>query len=699
MVMRAMREKMKPILWIAIIGFLGTIVFAWGMSYNKGGGCQKSPMVLVVNGEEVPYSEYYQLSEGLFRRYVANERNRMGDFYDPSREPELREVAGQDAIELIIEDYVVRQQAREWGLSVTEEEVSQTIEQVPYFHGENGAYDPNLYEAFLRDQGTTNDDYRRQLGHELLVEKVHSIVFDAVYVPEPMVRAEFLDSNQFASADFTQITYGAFVGDVVLTEAETRKYYDSHPEEFMAPAQVTVDYIALNFDDLYARVELTDENLRAYYEQVKEEETSAGRIHVRHILFVTPEGADEKTVEAARVKAAAVIERLNGAPSGDPTNFEKIFDEYSGPSTPGPTGEVRPTPPAVVAEDLGFFGPGEMVPEFEEAAYALSPGAFSQEPVRTEYGWHVIRRESDVPTFEDMRAELENRLRMDQALSAMDKFQGTLSGALSEGKSLEQAAALIPDVEVQRAGPFTQDAIIVDPKIGRFNQFRDAAFKLEPGQVSGILTRTHEDPTDPDAAFKHDFYVLRVAERTPEKPYPFEDVRGRVEAKVLNRKAWDLAERHAGELEALAKQVGLDRAAVELGDSVVSADQLTRSGEIPGLGVAPAAARTAFELQPGELSPVVRDRDGFYIVRGRSVSEPSPGAYGNRLEGLRRNMISVLKNSFYRAWVDSLVAQAEVENHLEEILAEIAQRHGEAEQAAQEKEHEQGDGGGGGYGY
>ncbi|HUT98594.1 MAG TPA: SurA N-terminal domain-containing protein [bacterium] len=693
MVMRAMREKMKPILWIAIIGFLGTIVFAWGMSYNKGGGCQKSPMVLVVNGEEVPYYEYYQLAEGLFRRYVANERSRMGDFYDPSVEPTLRDMAGQDAIELIIEDYVVRQKATEWGLGVTEEEVSQTIEQAPYFRTENGAFDRNLYEAFLRDQGTNDDEYRRTLGRQLLVEKVHSIIFDAVYVPEPMVRAEFLDSNQFASADFTKISYGDFVGDIVLAEAETRAYYDAHTDEFMAPAQACVDYVALVFDDLYARVELTDENLLAYYDQVKEEETSAGRIHVRHILFVTPPDADEKTVEAARARAAAVIERLNGAPSGG-TDFEKIFDEYS--QTPGPTDAQ----PEVVAEDLGFFGPGEMVPEFEEAAYALEPGATSPEPVRTAYGWHVIRRESDVPTFEEMRAELENRLRMDQALSAMDKFQGTLSQALSEGKSLEQAAALIPGVEVQRAGPFAQDAIIVDAKIGRFNQFRDAAFKLEPGQVSGILARTHEDPTDPDAAFKHDFYVLRVLERTSEKPYPFEDVRGRVEAKVLNQKAWDMAEKHAGELEALAKNVGLDRAAGELGDQVVSADQITRNGNIPGLGTAPVAARTAFELKSDELSGVVRDRDGFYIVRGKSVSEPSPLAYGNRLEGLRGDMISVLKNSFYRAWVDSLVAQAEVENHLDEILAEIAQRHAEAEQAAQEKEKGGGGGGGGGgYGY
>jgi peptidyl-prolyl cis-trans isomerase D len=671
MAMRTMRERMKPILWIAIIGFLGTIVFAWGMNFITGGGCQQTLTVLRVNGEEVPWHEYYQLFEGLFRFKVAQEKNRLGSFYDPSVEPILREQSSTEAIELLIEDYVVRQKAAEWGLHITDYEISQTIERVPYFADSHGVFDRRLYEGFLTEQGTTDEEYRKTLGRQLLVEKVHSIIFDAVYVPEPAVRAEFLGSNQFASADFAKISPGDFIGDIEITEREARGYYEAHTADFLAPARAVVDYIAIGFDDLYAKVELSPESLRAYYEEVKDDEAAAGRIHARHILFPTPPEADPELVAGAKASAQRVIERLAAG-----EDFADIFDELARSSN------------GVITEDLGFFSPGEMVPEFEQAAYALAVGETSPEPVRTQFGWHVIKRESDVPTFEEIADELENRLRMDQAMRASDQFYQTLARALAEGSGLEEAAALVPDTEVRRAGPFASDAIIIDPYIGHFDLFRDAAFALAPGQVSNILPRPHEDPTDPDAPFKRDLYVLRVAERIDSKPYPFEEVRGRVEAQVLNRKAEELAEGFAGELLVRAREVGLDSAAGEAGFAVVSADQITRNGDVPGLGSAPVAARTAFELSPGELSDVIHDRNAFYIVRGTDVTEPSPGAYGQRLEELRRDMILASKNSFYRAWVDSLVAEAEVENHLDEILEEFARRREEAEQAAREQEGE-----------
>lgn len=677
MVMRAMRERMKPVLWIAIIGFLTSIVFVWGMDLVGGGGCREAPVVLVVNGEDVPWHEYYQLAEGFFRMKVAREQSRMGDFYDPSVEPFFREQASQEAIALLIEDYAIRQQAEEWGLLVTEYEISHTIEGAPYFRDEKGVFSRGLFEDFLREQGTTNEEYRSQLGRQLLVGKIHSIIFDAVYVPEPMVRAEFVEQNQFASADFVVISYGDFIGEIELTEADVLEYYGDHPGEFMAPARAAVDYIAILFDDLYAKVELSEENLRAYYEQVKDDEAAAGRIHARHILFMIPSEADEARIAQAESKAAGVIERLKAG-----EDLDTLFTEFAWE----PPEVSAAEPPEVISEDLGFFGPGDMVPEFEEAAYALAVGEFTSEPVRTEFGWHVIKRESDIPNFEDMRDELDNQLRMDQAMRAYDQFYQTLSQALSEGKSLEEAAALVPDAEILKAGPFAEDAIIIDMKIGYFDLFRDIAFDLKPGQLSPILSRPHQDPTDPDATFKRDLYVLRMTGRVPAMPYPLEEIRGRVEAKVLNLRAGERAESFAHEILELAEEAGLDRAAEEAGFAVISADQITRGGNIPAVGMAPKAARIAFELDPGELSGIVFDRNAYYIARGGSVTEPSPQAYGQQLEELRRNMILASKNSFYRAWVEHLAAQAEVENRLDEILEEFARRREEADRAARERD-------------
>jgi peptidyl-prolyl cis-trans isomerase C len=60
--------------------------------------------------------------------------------------------------------------------------------------------------------------------------------------------------------------------------------------------------------------------------------------------------------------------------------------------------------------DLDYFGRGQMVPQFEEAAFALAKGEFTQKPVRSPFGWHVIKvedkRQSKPPSFEESRAKL-----------------------------------------------------------------------------------------------------------------------------------------------------------------------------------------------------------------------------------------------------------------------------------------------------
>ena len=88
-------------------------------------------------------------------------------------------------------------------------------------------------------------------------------------------------------------------------------------------------------------------------------------VHARHILVKTKEEAE------------AIIKQLDGG-----ADFEKLAKEKSN----DPSGKTN-------GGDLGYFGPGQMVPEFEKAALALDVGAYTKEPVQTQFGWHVIKVE------------------------------------------------------------------------------------------------------------------------------------------------------------------------------------------------------------------------------------------------------------------------------------------------------------------
>ncbi|MEM8851944.1 MAG: peptidylprolyl isomerase [Pseudomonadota bacterium] len=124
----------------------------------------------------------------------------------------------------------------------------------------------------------------------------------------------------------------------------------------------------------------------------------------------TPEfNASHILVETEAEAQALVAELEDGA------DFAELAREHStGPS--GPSGG-----------NLGWFGPGQMVPEFEATVVELEAGAVSA-PVQTQFGWHVVRlnetRDQQAPGLDQVRAELENELRNDTVTAELDRLQG-----------------------------------------------------------------------------------------------------------------------------------------------------------------------------------------------------------------------------------------------------------------------------------
>ncbi|MHA1565551.1 MAG: peptidylprolyl isomerase [Alphaproteobacteria bacterium] len=141
-----------------------------------------------------------------------------------------------------------------------------------------------------------------------------------------------------------------------------------------------------------------EEAVRANYDETIGALPAEEEVHARHILLETEEAAK------------SVIEEV--AAGGD---FATLAQEHStGPS--GPQGG-----------DLGYFTKERMVPPFAEAAFALEAGAHTSEPVKTDFGWHVIkvedRRPVARPTFESMREEIEVTMRQDAVEAHIEELR------------------------------------------------------------------------------------------------------------------------------------------------------------------------------------------------------------------------------------------------------------------------------------
>lgn len=147
----------------------------------------------------------------------------------------------------------------------------------------------------------------------------------------------------------------------------------------------------------YAKKSVTDKQIQKYYD-----ENVYGDISCKHILItpaVTDDMSDEDKTKAdkeALQKAKDIIKKLKNGES-----FDDLAKEYSDDTSNKDKGG-----------DLGYFNTGDMLEEFEKAAFALKKGKYTTTPVKTKYGYHIILKtdEKEKPSLEDKKEEIINTL-------------------------------------------------------------------------------------------------------------------------------------------------------------------------------------------------------------------------------------------------------------------------------------------------
>ncbi len=141
-----------------------------------------------------------------------------------------------------------------------------------------------------------------------------------------------------------------------------------------------------------AKISVSEKEKKDYYNANKDEFVEKEKVHARHILVPTEE------------KAKAIINRMSGM-KGD--KLKEKFIEIAKADSTGPS--------ASKGGDLGFFAQGQMVPSFNDAAFAMKKGTITTEPVKSQFGYHVIYLEdkTDAKTvgYDEVSSFIEQRLK------------------------------------------------------------------------------------------------------------------------------------------------------------------------------------------------------------------------------------------------------------------------------------------------
>lgn len=150
-------------------------------------------------------------------------------------------------------------------------------------------------------------------------------------------------------------------------------------------------------DEVQGKV--SDDEIKARYEKDVAGYVAPEEVHARHILVKTEDEAN------------AILKQL--ADGGD---FQAIAKEKS--EDPGSKAN---------GGDLGFFSKGQMVPEFEAEAFALKPGETSTKPVKTQFGYHIIKveekRAQPVPTLDQVREQVVQMVQRDKYQDMLTKMR------------------------------------------------------------------------------------------------------------------------------------------------------------------------------------------------------------------------------------------------------------------------------------
>ncbi|WP_454255203.1 SurA N-terminal domain-containing protein [Pseudomonas sp. Marseille-Q8238] len=439
-----------------------------------------------VNGEKITLDTLNRAVEMQRRQFIQQ----FGKDFDASQLDE--KMLRDSALNSLIERNLLLQGAEDAGLAFSQAALDQIILQMPVFQ-QDGQFNAAVFDMVIRQQGYGRMEFRERLQQDVLISQLQAGLVGSSFLTDAEVDAFVGLEKQ--TRDFATLTLHADTKAVKLTDEDVKAYYDEHTDRFMTPEQVVLEYVELKKDAFFDRVEVKDDELQALYQK-----EIAGLSEQRHAAHILLEVNDKLSDDEAKAQLEEVKKRLD---SGE--DFAKLAKEVS--QDPGS---------AASGGDLGYAGQGVYDPAFEQALYALKDGEVSA-PVRSEFGWHLIKllgvQAADVPSFDSMKEKLVRELKAPRVEQRFVEATKELEDAAFEASDLAQPA--------QEQGL----TVKVTPAFGREGgsegitanrQVVQTAFSnevLESASNSGAIE------LDPDTVV-----VIRVKEHKKPELMPFEQV-------------------------------------------------------------------------------------------------------------------------------------------------------------------------------
>lgn len=481
------------------------------------------PVSMMWQREDVTAEEF----RARLEQVRQEQRAQQGEAFD------VREFESVDNKRLILDSLIDQKvqalASRNAGVVVTDDMVRKTIEEIPAFQVE-GRFDPSRYQLALASQVPPQTPrgfqqlVRESLEQSLLSAGVSSSSFVTPAEMDRLVRL----LGETRDVSLLMLPAPA-VDTAAVTSQEIQAWYRAHPAEYRAPESVKIEYVELDASAMPPPPPADEAALRQRYEQEQGRFVAQEERLASHILVRVDEGADATAQQAAQERAAQLATQARAAGADFAALAATRSDDAGSKGAGG---------------DLGWISKGMMPGEFETALFQLQPGQVS-DPVKTDFGWHVIQLREVKSGSQEPFEEARQALAVEQAEAdrerAFNEFSSRLVDQVYKNPSSLAPAAREMSLAVQTLGPASREnseGIFSNPAVKR------AAFSealIQDGTASDLIE------IEPGRSV-----MIRVVEHAPERARPLAEVREQVIAGVrADRTAKVAAERSAALLARL----------------------------------------------------------------------------------------------------------------------------------------------------
>jgi peptidyl-prolyl cis-trans isomerase D len=606
-----------------ILGAIVVVFVFWGVgSYTS----RRSGRVASVNGAIITLDDYRVSYNNLIEQVRRSFGNNLNEELIQMFQIRKR------ALDQLIDQALMLQAAEKYKLTVSDEELAESIRQIGAFQTA-GAFDGRLYLNTLSRNKLTPETFEIQQRDALIIDKLQQFVSGNIKVTDLEAQQWYIWNNTEVDLDYVLLEPQRYQ-DIEPTDEEILNYFDDHKDNYKTDPQIKVRYLYFKPDDYTDKVSVSEDDIQDYYESNPDKFESPKTVEARHILIKLDPDANAEEVEKARQRIETIFDMAN-----EGQDFAELAKQYS----EGPTKDR--------GGNLGAFRREAMVKPFADRAFSMEPGEIS-EPVRTRFGWHIIKVEKVNPekttSLSEARNDIINDLKADYSKNmAYDEAEAVYDESF-EGRELD-IIAQERDLKILTTGLFSQKNPPKELKNGaRFSAF---AFGLPLNEISDVQD------------FGDGYYLIEVIDQVPAQISELESVKAKVKEDLVKEKQDAKARDEADTFLAELKDGQLFAATSEKFKlTPKKTGFFKRNDSIPTIGSERDMARIAFRLSDKEKLPeeVIKGQKGYYVISYRERQKPSLDGFEKEKTEIKQRLLQQKIAKTFDAWLTQLKNESQI---------------------------------------